>query len=77
MRYSPTRRLTQAANVGKPVSLAPEAEEVAGFFAVMLETDHVQKEAFRKNFFSDFLDVLKQYPPVGDRNVCATQNPAH
>lgn len=43
----------------------------------MLETDHVQKEAFRKNFFSDFLDVLKQYPPVGDRNVCATQNPAH
>ncbi|KAH8922426.1 hypothetical protein BT69DRAFT_243853 [Atractiella rhizophila] len=50
---------------GKPVTLAPEAEEVATFFAEMLDTDHVQKETFAKNFFSDFQDVLKKYPPAG------------
>lgn len=49
---------------GKPVDLPPESEEVAGFFAGMLDTDHVQKDVFRQNFFKDFLKVLEEHPPV-------------
>ncbi len=45
---------------GKPVDLPPQAEEVAGFFAAMLETDHVKLPIFQKNFMHDFLEVLKE-----------------
>lgn len=45
---------------GKPVDLPLEAEEVAGFFGAMIETEHAQNETFRKNFFNDFLTVLKE-----------------
>ncbi|KAJ9100837.1 DNA topoisomerase 1 [Naganishia cerealis] len=45
---------------GKPVDLAPAAEEVAGFFAAMLETDHAQNPVFQKNFWNDFLQVVKE-----------------
>ncbi|SCU79491.1 LANO_0A06436g1_1 [Lachancea nothofagi CBS 11611] len=45
---------------GNPVDLPPQAEEVAGFFAALLESDHAQNPTFQKNFFSDFLDVLKE-----------------
>ncbi|CCC69790.1 hypothetical protein NCAS_0D02090 [Naumovozyma castellii] len=44
---------------GKPVDLPPEAEEVAGFYGAMLETDHAKNPVFQKNFFQDFLEVLK------------------
>lgn len=30
----------------------------------MLETDHAQDKTFNKNFFEDWLKVLKDYPPV-------------
>lgn len=50
--------------VGKPVSLPPAAEEVAGFFAAMLATDHARDSVFQENFFKDFLRVLKDAPPV-------------
>ena len=52
---------------GKDVPLAPEAEEVATFFGSMLETEHVQKPVFVQNFFEDFREVLKDYPPVRRR----------
>jgi len=49
---------------GRPVDLPPESEEVAGFFAGMLETDHAKDVTFQANFFKDWLEVLKEYPPV-------------
>ncbi|KAH3688619.1 hypothetical protein WICPIJ_000393 [Wickerhamomyces pijperi] len=45
---------------GKPVDLPPAAEEVAGFFAALIETDHGKNPVFQKNFFNDFLEVLKE-----------------
>ncbi|KAK9370507.1 hypothetical protein V1509DRAFT_615997 [Lipomyces kononenkoae] len=45
---------------GVPVALPPDAEEVAGFFGAMLETEHAKNKVFQSNFFSDFKDVLKQ-----------------
>ncbi|KAI0244736.1 DNA topoisomerase 1 [Massospora cicadina] len=45
---------------GKPVALPPAAEEVAGFYAALLESDHAVNPIFQKNFFKDFLKVLKQ-----------------
>lgn len=48
---------------GKPLDLPPESEEVAGFFAALLETEHAADPVFRQNFFKDFLDVLAEFPP--------------
>lgn len=46
---------------GVPVTLHPDAEEVAGFFGSMLNSTHnVENPVFQKNFFSDFKDVLKK-----------------
>lgn len=45
---------------GKPITLAPDAEEVAGFFGAMLETEHAQNPTFQKNFFTDFKAVIKE-----------------
>jgi len=49
---------------GKPVDLLPEAEEVAGFYAAMLGTEHAQDATFNKNFFDDWKKVMTEYPPV-------------
>lgn len=54
----------------KAVNLPPAAEEVAGFFAAMLETDHAKNPVFQKNFFEDFLQVLHEN---GGCNVEITQ----
>lgn len=45
---------------GKPVLLPVDAEEVAGFFGAMLNSDHAQNPVFQKNFFDDFKKVLKE-----------------
>lgn len=40
---------------GIPITLEPEAEEVACFFGEMLDATHyVENGTFRKNFFEDF-----------------------
>uniref|UniRef100_A0A7N6F677 DNA topoisomerase I n=1 Tax=Anabas testudineus TaxID=64144 RepID=A0A7N6F677_ANATE len=39
---------------GKPMKLSPEAEEVATFFAKMLDHEYTTKDIFRKNFFKDW-----------------------
>ncbi|XP_008058765.1 DNA topoisomerase 1 isoform X2 [Carlito syrichta] len=39
---------------GKVMKLSPKAEEVATFFAKMLDHEYTTKEAFRKNFFKDW-----------------------
>ena len=46
------------------MDLPLESEEVAGFYGAMLETDHAKDATFNKNFFDDFLKILKKYPPV-------------
>ena len=46
------------------MDLPPASEEVAGFYAALLESDHAKDATFNKNFFEDWLKVLKDYPPV-------------
>ncbi|KAI8894723.1 hypothetical protein BC833DRAFT_603846 [Globomyces pollinis-pini] len=45
---------------GEEVTLTPKAEEVASFYAALLETDHGNNPVFQKNFFEDFLNVIKE-----------------
>ena len=49
---------------GVELDLPPEAEEVAGFYEAMIETDHAQDATFNKNFFEDWKRVLAKHPPV-------------
>lgn len=43
--------------LGKHMKLSPEAEEVATFFAKMLDHEYTTKDIFRKNFFKDWRKV--------------------
>ena len=45
---------------GEPIELTPDAEEVAGFYAQLLDTEWVQNPVFRKNFFNDWLEILSK-----------------
>jgi DNA topoisomerase I len=46
---------------GVPVTLELDAEEVAGFFGSMLNSTHnVDNPTFQKNFFGDFMDIIKK-----------------
>lgn len=57
--YEPLPSYVKLYYNGKPVDLPPAAEEVAGFFGAMVETDHAKNPVFQKNFFNDFSQVLK------------------
>jgi len=48
---------------GEPIDLVPECEEVASFFAQVVGTDWGENPTFRKNFFKDFMKVIKKYQP--------------
>lgn len=54
-------------SAGKPLTLPPRSEEVAGFFAAMIETDHAKDATFQANFFRDFKQHLELFPPVRPR----------
>lgn len=43
---------------GKPLRLSDEAEEVAGFYARMLDHEYTTREVFNSNFFKDWRKVL-------------------
>lgn len=58
--YEPLPKNVKLKYDGVPVTLAIEAEEVAGFFGTMLSSDHVKNEVFCQNFFADFSEVLKK-----------------
>ncbi|KAI9894956.1 MAG: DNA topoisomerase 1 [Vezdaea aestivalis] len=59
--YEPLPSNVKLLYEGKPVKLAPEAEEVAGFFGTMLSSEvNVGNPVFCKNFFKDFQAVLKE-----------------
>eukprot|EP00005_Dracoamoeba_jomungandri_P011673 CAMPEP_0174268078 /NCGR_PEP_ID=MMETSP0439-20130205/36049_1 /TAXON_ID=0 /ORGANISM="Stereomyxa ramosa, Strain Chinc5" /LENGTH=864 /DNA_ID=CAMNT_0015356025 /DNA_START=72 /DNA_END=2666 /DNA_ORIENTATION=- len=47
---------------GKKISLTPEQEELATYYSQYLETDHVKKPAFNKNFFSDWKQTFAGTP---------------
>ncbi|TEB37652.1 topoisomerase I [Coprinellus micaceus] len=61
--YEPLPSTVKLLYNGKAVDLPPEAEEVAGFYGAMIETDHAQDATFNKNFFEDFKKVLEKHPP--------------
>ncbi|CAL1354075.1 unnamed protein product [Linum trigynum] len=43
---------------GKPIDLTPEQEEVATMYAVMKDTDYMQKPKFLENFWNDWRKIL-------------------
>ena len=51
-------------NIGVDVTLEPDAEEVASFFAALIETDYAKNPTFVANFFKDFLSVLSKQNQV-------------
>jgi DNA topoisomerase I len=62
--YEPLPKHVKMKYDGKEVSLPPEAEEVAGFFAALIESDHGKNTVFQQNFFNDWLAVLKEHNAV-------------
>ncbi|KAL7901433.1 hypothetical protein HDV63DRAFT_365952 [Trichoderma sp. SZMC 28014] len=62
--YQPLPKNVKMYYDGKPVTLSPEAEEVATFWASMMtaaSTHHLDNPVFRKNFFADFSDFIKKH----------------
>ncbi|XP_044152428.1 DNA topoisomerase 1 [Bufo gargarizans] len=55
---------------GKTVKLSPKAEEVATFFAKMLDHEYTTKDIFRKNFFKDW----KKEMTSDERNLITNLN---
>ncbi|KAK2894571.1 hypothetical protein Q8A67_011800 [Cirrhinus molitorella] len=57
---------------GKPVKLSLPAEEVALFFAQMLDHEYTTKEVFRSNFFKDWRKemTLEERQLIMDLNKC-------
>lgn len=67
--YQPLPKNVQMLYDGEPVKMAPEAEEIAGFFGGMLSSTHnVENPTFQKNFFDDFTKMLKETGGATDRN---------
>lgn len=66
--YEPLPANVQMLYDGNPVRMAPEAEEIAGFFGAMLNSTHnVENPTFQKNFFDDFTKMLKETGGATDR----------
>ena len=67
--YQPLPKNVQMLYDGTPVRMAPEAEEIAGFFGTMLNSTHnVENPTFQKNFFDDFTKMLKETGGATDRH---------
>lgn len=45
---------------GKPMRLSEHAEEVAGFYARMLDHEYTTKEVFNRNFFRDWVKTMNE-----------------
>ncbi|KAI0136703.1 hypothetical protein BJ170DRAFT_677572 [Xylariales sp. AK1849] len=66
--YEPLPKSVKLIYDGTPVTLDPEAEEVAGFFGAMLNSEHnVGNPVFQKNFFGDFKEILTRTGGAKDR----------
>lgn len=67
--YEPLPKNVRLLYDGKPVSMAPEAEEVATFFGSMLNSTHnVENPTFQKNFLADFQEILKKTGGAKDKD---------
>ncbi|KAG8565321.1 hypothetical protein GDO81_012805 [Engystomops pustulosus] len=55
---------------GKAMKLSPKAEEVATFFAKMLDHEYTTKDIFRKNFYKDW----KKEMTSDERNIITNLN---
>lgn len=57
---------------GKEMKLSPAAEEVAGFYAKMLDHDYTTKDVFNNNFFKDWRKVMssKEREKITDLSKC-------
>lgn len=67
--YEPLPNSVRMCYNGIPITMAPEAEEVAGFFGAMLNSTHnVGNPVFQKNFVADFQKMLKETGGATDRN---------
>lgn len=63
--YEPLPKHIKLLYDGKPVNLSVEAEEVATFWVAMMtpaSSHHLENPVFRKNFFTDFSDIIKEHP---------------
>lgn len=56
--YDPLPKHVRFYYDGKPMKLSLEAEEVATFYAKMLDHEYTSKEAFNKNYFGDWRKVM-------------------
>lgn len=67
--YEPLPQTVKMLYDGKPVSMHPDAEEVATFFGSMLNSTHnVENPTFQKNFFRDFQEILRKTGGAKDRS---------
>lgn len=67
--YEPLPKNIKLKYDGIPVTLHPDAEEVAGFFGGMLNSTHnVENPTFQKNFFQDFQAILKKTGGAKDKH---------
>lgn len=57
---------------GKEMKLSQDAEEVAGFYARMLDHDYTTKDTFNTNFFKDWRKVMteKERSKITDLKKC-------
>ncbi|KAH0992413.1 hypothetical protein GBA52_003896 [Prunus armeniaca] len=54
----------------EPVNLTPEQEEVATMYAVMKDTEYVQKKTFRNNFWNDWQKLLGKRHVIQKLDAC-------
>ncbi|SLM40070.1 topoisomerase i [Lasallia pustulata] len=67
--YEPLPKNVKMRYNGTPVSMALEAEEIAGFFGSMLNSTHnVENPTFQKNFFEDFRAMLEKTGGAQDKD---------
>lgn len=70
--YEPLPKHVKFYYNGKHVELSNEAEEVAGFYAKMLDHDYTSKDIFNKNFFKDWRKTMneKEKELITDLSLC-------
>ncbi|KAF2132506.1 hypothetical protein P153DRAFT_354015 [Dothidotthia symphoricarpi CBS 119687] len=67
--YEPMPKHVKFIYDGVPVTLHPEAEEIASFYGSMLNSAHnVENPTFNKNFFEDFTTVLDKTGHAKDKD---------
>lgn len=59
--YQPLPKQIKLYYDGKPIELAPPAEEVAGFYARMLDHEYTSMDQFNKNFFKDWRKEMNSH----------------